>query len=95
MKNVIVSVATTVDQFPAGTIPAGITIAIAGVGSQTIAAAPFEATFQVPGGTFNATAQAIDANNAPLGALLTSAPFDVPADTVAIDVPSTITVTVQ
>lgn len=94
-KTVIVTVASTSTPFPAGTVPAGITISLPGVAPQTIAAAPYAATFaDVPAGTYAATAQAIDSAGQPLGAAVVSAEFVV-ADDVLIDIPVSITVAVQ
>ena len=94
--NVIVTVATEVSQFPAGTVPAGIVITIPGIAPQTIAAAPYSATFDnVPPGSYTATVQAVDSAGAALGAPMTSAQFEIVAPTVGIDIPSSISVTVQ
>lgn len=96
MTTVIVNVATSQAQFPAGTVAAGIIIAIAGFSSQTITAAPYSATFDgVPPGSYSVTSQAIDSNGNPLGALISSEAFTVAEPDVTLDVPATITVTVQ
>ena len=102
MSTVIVQVATAPTPFPAGTAPAGIAIALLGVSptpdvtpTQMITAAPYEATFaNVPPGTYTASAAALDASGNPLGAPAVSAQFTVEAP-VSVDVPQTVTVTVQ
>lgn len=96
MSTIIVNIATAPAQFPAGTACAGIVIAIDGLTPQTVAAAPFAATFEnVPPGVHHATAQAIDATGAPLGALVTSESFTVAALDVTLDIPAVISITVQ
>lgn len=96
MSTVVVTVATAVTQFPAGTAPAGIVITIPGAAPQTIAASPYVATFDnVAPGSYIASAQAVDTAGNPLGAASTSSQFEVVAPTVGIDVPASISVTVQ
>lgn len=107
MKTVVVSVATSVSQFPAGTAPAGLMISLSdpAYAPQHITTAPYAATFSnVAPGSYTASAQAIDANGVALGDPITSTSFTVAADdaapvesaaTVSVDVPSAISVTVQ
>ena len=97
MSTVIVTIATSVNQYPAGTVGGGIVITIPGIAPQTITSAPYAATFDNVGpGTYSATAQLIDATGNPLGAIVTSASFDVVAPaTVGIDTPMSITIAIQ
>jgi predicted phage tail protein len=96
MKTVIVTALTAVSQMAAGTQPAGILFSIPGQPSQTVTAAPYSASFaNVPAGTYQATAQAVDVSGNPLGAPATSSSFDVSADTVGVDIPVSITISVQ
>jgi len=99
MSTVIVTVATTSTPFPAGTIAAGIVISIADqtlVAPQTVTSAPYTATFDnVAPGTYTATAQAVDHAGAPLGSAITSTSFTISAPDVNVDIPQSITVTVQ
>ena len=99
MSTVIVTVATASAPFPAGTVAAGIVISIPNqtlVSPQTITAAPYSATFDnVAPGTYTATAQAVDHAGAPLGAASTSDSFTISAPDVTVDVPQSISVTVQ
>jgi hypothetical protein len=97
MSTVIVTVATTSTPFPSGTVPAGIVISLSGdsVPSQTITSAPYTASFSdVAPGSYTASAQAVDHAGNPLGAAATSAEFTVAAP-VMVDVPQTVSVTVQ
>ncbi|MBN3757248.1 hypothetical protein G3N95_30200 [Paraburkholderia sp. Tr-20389] len=97
MANVIVTVATQQQAFPAGTAAAGIVITLVGasVAPQHISAAPYSASFSdVAPGTYTASAQAVDANGNPLGAAAVSAEFTIAAP-VMVDVPQTVSVTVQ
>jgi predicted phage tail protein len=98
-KTVIVTLETVATPFPAGTVAAGIVITLSGgaAPSQTIAAAPYTASFAgVAPGTYTATAEAVDASGQPLGSAIVSAEFTIEADpTVNVDVPSTISVVIQ
>lgn len=97
MATVIVSIATQQQAFPAGTAAAGIVITLVGasVAPQHISASPYSASFSdVAPGTYTASAQAVDANGNALGAAATSAPFTIEAP-VMVDVPQTVTVSVQ
>ncbi|WP_394779084.1 hypothetical protein [Undibacterium sp.] len=108
MRTVVITVASTSTQVPVGPAAAGILIGLAGAGgvaaasAQTIAAAPYAATFaDVAPGVYSATAQAVDVNGQPLGEPIVSASFEV-ADvappgptTMAVDLPVSITVDIQ
>lgn len=98
MANVIVTVATQQQAFPAGTAAAGLVITLAGasVAPQHVTAAPYTASFaDVAPGTYTASAQAVDANGNPLGAAAVSEAFTIAAPDVMVDVPATVTVSVQ
>jgi predicted phage tail protein len=96
MRTVIATAITTKLQMAAGTVPAGILFSIPGQPSQTVAASPYVATFQnVPAGSYQVTAQAVDASGNPLGSPALSTAFDVSADTVDVDIPVSITLAVQ
>jgi predicted phage tail protein len=97
MSTVIVSVATTSTPFPSTTVPAGIVITLSGgIAPQTVTAAPYSASFSdVAPGTYTASAQAVDASGNALGAAAVSAEFTIAAPDVNVDIPSTVTVTVQ
>lgn len=95
MATVIVNVASVQSPFPAGTVAAGISIAIQGLMAQTVGS-PYSATFDnVSPGTYVATAQAVDTNGAPLGTMITSESFTVAQPDVMLDTPAAITITVQ
>jgi len=95
-QTVIVNVVTEVQQLAAGTVPAGIVFTIDGITPQTVAASPFTATFlEVPAGTYTVSAQAVNSTGGLLGAAIVSAPFTVEDPTVSVDIPTSITVTVQ
>lgn len=97
MSTVIVTVATSQVAFPSTTVPAGIVITLVGasVAPQTITAAPYSASFaDVAPGNYTASAQAIDHAGNALGSAAVSAEFTVAAP-VMVDVPQTVTVTVQ
>lgn len=96
MSTVIVQVETQPQPFPSGTAPAGVSITLSnGAPAQLIASAPYSATFaDVAPGSYTASAQAVDAAGAPLGAAAVSAEFTIAAS-VSVDVPSVVTVTVQ
>lgn len=94
---VAVSVATTPQSFPAGTVSGGIVVSLGAFPAQTLSAAPYVATFAaIESGDYTITAQAIDSAGAPIGAAvsypLTIAP-DAPA-TVEIEIPASISVSV-
>ncbi len=101
MSNLIVSVVTTTQDFPAGTVPAGITLTVSNADSTqpaippvTLAAAPYTHDFGVqPPGNYTCIAQAIDAAGSPLGSPMTGSGTILPP--VSIDVPSTVTITAQ
>lgn len=98
MSTVIVSVATTGQQFPASTVSTGIVITLVGaaVAPVHVTAAPYTATFtDVTPGTYSASAQSVDQNGAPIGAAAVSEPFTVSAPDVTIDIPQTVTVAIQ
>ena len=95
-RDVLVDVATVKQDFPAGTVPAGIQITISGLPGKMATTAPYSAVFAgVPDGDYTATAQAVDATGAALGSPQ-SVPFSVvtPA-TVSVDVPQSVTVTMN
>lgn len=97
MSTVIVSVATASTPFPAGTVAAGIVITLSGgIAPQTVTAAPYSASFSdVAPGTYTASAQAVDASGNALGAAAVSTEFTIAAPDVNVDIPQTISVTVQ
>ena len=96
MATVLVEVESTSTQFPAGTVPAGIVITIDGITPQTVAAAPYKATFENVGpGTYTASAQAVSSTGTALGAAFVSTPFTVSAPDVNVDVPASVTVTIS
>ena len=97
MSTVIVSVATASTPFPAGTVPAGIVITLSGgIAPQTVTAAPYSASFSdVAPGQYTASAQAIDSAGNALGAAAVSAEFTIAAPDVNVDIPQTVSVTVQ
>lgn len=98
MSTVIVSVATQPVAFPSGTVPAGIVISLSGgaIAPQTVNAAPYSASFtDVAPGQYTASAQAVDASGNALGAAAVSAEFTIAAPDVSIDIPQTVSVTVQ
>ena len=87
MSQVIVTLVTEQQQFPAETVAGGIRVGLAGFPDQVLTAAPFVATFNDVGpGTFEITAQAVDHAGANLGAAITGsvtieapAPVEAPA----------------
>lgn len=98
MANVIVTVATQQQAFPAGTAAAGLVITLVGasVAPQHVTAAPYTASFaDVAPGTYTASAQAVAADGSALGAAAVSEAFTIPAPDVMVDVPATVTVSVQ
>lgn len=98
MATVIVSIATQAQAFPAATVAGGIVITLVGaaVAPQTVTTAPYSASFaDVAPGTYTASAQAIDHAGNPLGAAAVSEAFTVAAPDVMVDVPATVSVTVQ
>jgi predicted phage tail protein len=98
MSTVVVTVETTSTPFPAGTVAAGIAIALSGapVAPQVVTTAPYSASFSdVAPGTYTATAQAVDASGNALGSPAVSAQFTIAAPDVNVDVPSTVNVTVS
>jgi hypothetical protein len=97
MSTVIVTLATVEADQPAGTAAqGGIVFTLSnGAAPQTIAAAPFTASFaDVVPGSYVATCQAVDVNGNPVGALLTSDQFTIAAP-VPFQIPSSISVTVS
>lgn len=102
MRTVIVNIEAPIVQYPQGTTTAGTVFALvapagaAAIPPQTVAPGVTSVTFaNVPDGAgYTATAQLLDGNSAPLGALATSAAFDVVTETVGIATPTAITVTV-
>lgn len=103
MHSVVVNIATEIVQYPAGTATAGTVFTLFAPGGaptippQTVPPGVLSATFDsVPDGVgYTATAQLLDGNSAPLGAVATCAAFDVVTPTVGIATPQTITVTVS
>ena len=98
MATVVVTLETQSQNFPAGTVAAGIVVSIVGasVAPVHLTAAPYSATFaDVPAGSYSANAQAVDANGNPLGAAAVSAQFTIAAPDVAVDVPTVLTVSIQ
>lgn len=98
MSTVIVTVATQAQNFPSTTIAGGIVITLVGasVAPQTVTAAPYSASFaDVAPGQYSASAQAIDHAGNPLGAAAVSEAFTIAAPDVSIDVPATVSVTVN
>ena len=84
MSTVVVTVVAQSQQFPEGTVSAGIKISLSNGASQTLTAAPYAATFtDVPVGAYTITAEAVDASGAVLGASVTGtvtieAPVEAP-----------------
>jgi hypothetical protein len=102
MSTVVITVASQQQQFPAGTVSAGIKVTLADVGSVVLTAAPYVATFEnVPVGTHPITAEAIDAAGVVLGSsIVGSVTIEAPVVPTApvevtIDVPASLSVTVQ
>ena len=95
MSTVTVTVASQSQQFPAGTVSAGIKVTLAGLPPVTLTAAPYVAVFDnVVAGDYAITAETVDANGNVLGTAITgSVTVAAPAE-VAIDVPASLTVTV-
>lgn len=97
MATVVVTLATVETNQPAGTAAqGGIVFTLSnGAPAQTIAAAPFAASFaDVAPGTYSATAHAIDVNGQMVGSVMTSESFTV-APPVPYQMPATITVAVS
>jgi hypothetical protein len=101
-QNVIVAVTTSSQLFPVGTVPAGVKITLANTDATQPAIAPvivaqpgpYTTTFlAVPAGSYNITAQAVDASDNVLGAAAAST-VTVASD-VAVDVPSSVTVSLS
>lgn len=99
---VVVTIEAPIAQYAFGTSTAGTVFTLnapAGaepIPSQTVQPGILTAEFDVPDGIgYTASAQLLDGNSAPLGAVATSAPFDVETPTVGIATPSAITVSVQ
>jgi hypothetical protein len=95
-KTVVVTIETVETQFPAGTVAAGILFTLSGGAAPVlVAAAPFTASFaDVADGSYTVTAQAVAADNSPIGAGASSAEFVVASD-VSIAIPSVVTVSIQ
>ena len=101
MSTVVVTVVSQAQQFPQGTVSAGIKITLSNGASQIITAAPYAATFtDVSVGAYTVVAEAVDASGAVLGASISGtvtieAPVVPTAPVeVTIDVPATLTVQV-
>lgn len=93
MHSVIVSVNTTVQQFPAETVAAGIEITL-GTSTVFVRQAPYKATFDnVVAGEYVVTATAKDIDGLAIGAVVTASVTIAP-DVVNIDVPSSISIEV-
>lgn len=96
-KTVVVTIETQEQQFPAGTVAAGILFTLSGAvaPTQLVTAAPFTASFaDVPDGPYTVQAQAVDAANGPIGAAAVSAEFVIASD-VSIAIPSVVTISLQ
>ena len=101
MSTVNVSLQTAVQQFPAGTVSAGIAISILSLEAdgalyqpQVLTSEPFKCTFlNVTPGKYKALAQALDKNSLPLGAEV-SVEFIVDAPLVDVIIPIGITAVV-
>lgn len=97
MNNANINVVTAIQEFPAGTTSGGIKISISdGTNEQhqVITAAPYDATFtSLAPGAYTVVAQAEDASGALLGSPVTDT-FII-SQPVNIDVPVSVTVTVQ
>lgn len=95
MHTVVVTVATSSQSFPAGTVSGGVRITLEGQPFVLVASAPFVGTFDnVAPGQYSVSAQAVDANGADLGALVTGS-VTVAPDAVQVDVPASISVQVS
>lgn len=98
MATVVVTIATQQQAFPSSTVPAGIVVTLVGasVAPVQIAGAPYSASFSdVAPGSYTASAQAVDSLGNPLGSAIASEPFTVSAPDVMIDVPMSVSVSVQ
>ena len=100
-KTVVVTIATTPQQFPAGTVAAGIRVSLEAAGvtiaPAVVSSAPYNATFaDVAPGDYTVTAQAIDAAGNPLGAPVTGS-VSIPADAApaVIDIPASLSIQVS
>lgn len=94
MHTVVVTVATSSQSFPAGTVAGGIRVTLGSL-PPVVVAAPFVATFNdVPAGDHPITAQAVDAAGSDLGAPVTGT-VTVAPDAVQVDVPASIAVQVS
>jgi hypothetical protein len=94
---VLVATASVLETVPVGVGAGGILVSIAGVGDQTLSAAPYTATFQnVPDGDYVVSAQAKGSDGSNLGAAI-SQQFSVvtPPNTIQVDEPQSVTVTMQ
>lgn len=102
IANIVFTDPASSPQYPAGTTTSGTQVSInvpsgaAAIAPQTIAPGVTTATFDgVPAGTgYTVTAQLLDGNGQALGTVMTSAAFDVPAPTVGIPTPASISVSV-
>lgn len=102
-RTVIVNLDFVNQDYPGGTTTTGTQVTLvvpagaAAIPPQTIAPGVTTASFSdVPAGMgYTATAQLLDGTGLPLGAVATSAPFDVTNPTVSIPTPAAITVTVS
>jgi hypothetical protein len=98
MATVVVTIATQQQAFSAGTVPAGIVVTLVGssVAPVHVAGAPYVASFSdVPVGSYTASAQAVDSLGNLLGSAIVSDAFNVTAPDVMIDVPLSVSVSVQ
>ena len=95
MSTVTVTVVSQSQEFPAGTVSAGITVTLEGLPAVVLTAAPYVATFDnVAAGTYAITAQTNDASGNALGSAITGSVTVAAPAQVAIDVPASLTVTV-
>lgn len=100
-RKVIVTISTPENKtdFAAGTVSAGMTVAISGGAAPQQTVVPDSDStiveLDVPAGVYSITTQTIDPNGQPLGAAQTSAEFTVPDDPASIRLPVSISVTVQ
>jgi hypothetical protein len=100
---VIVTLTTEIQQYAEGTTSVGTVVnlivpaGVVAIPPQTILAGTDAAEFDnVPDGVgYTASAQLLDGNSAPLGALATSAPFNVTTPMVGIATPISISIAVS
>lgn len=90
-----VTVVTTSQDFPAGTVGAGIVVTFGKFAPVTLATAPYNTVFSdVAAGDYTISAQLVDASNAPLGAAITGT-VTVQPDAVKLDVPASFQIVVS